>query len=187
MLPIAALCLGVVGPRAAPRAAVLQRATPLLPRAAPLSMVSSWYDEGKRLDGTTATADAPADDGAVPFADTGFVAYEPSKMNYKGSDFQRPAMATTGKPSETWQAVGKAMGPALGLAICGLLTGGLTEEYWAGFNERGGYGDISPLSMSNAPGMAEAKAIKARNAQARGEALEQLRGGTVSAFPATTD
>ena len=46
MLPIAALCLGVVGPRAAPRAAVLQRATPLLPRAAPLSMVSSWYDEG---------------------------------------------------------------------------------------------------------------------------------------------
>ena len=41
--------------------------------------------------------------------------------------------------------------------------------------------------MSNAPGMAEAKAIKARNAQARGEALEQLRGGTVSAFPATTD
>ena len=94
MLAAIALCSALSGPRVAPRAAVL-------PRATPLSMVSSWYDEGKRLDGTTATADAPADDGAVPFADTGFVAYEPSKMNYKGSDFQRPAMATTGKPSET--------------------------------------------------------------------------------------
>jgi len=106
----------------------------------------------------------------IPFAN-----YSPSEMDFKGAE--SPNAPLGGAPGQSLSGIAKFMPYAGGLAVLGLLTGGLTEdavyELFAPVREAGGYGGL--LKVEDTPDMQKARALKAKQKAKRQELINSKK------------